>query len=270
MSCRVSVITVCYNCESILKDTCMSVLSQTYNDFEYVIVDGASNDGTGKIIEEVRNIALEKNIPFQVVSEKDKGVYDAMNKGAHLAEGEYILYMNAGDRFYSEDALAELCIGMQDGVDVLYGDTKMVFRWGKIINRPNVPTIEDPMPFIHQSCLTRRELILQHPFDLGYKIIADHNLFYQLKVKNSTFKYVPTIMSEYDARGGISAENPYRQYIEHAKIHGYDKQWWYPLRRMYYMIRFAFQMRIKKMLPSKMNDMIERKRRERLFKTTAE
>ena len=266
---KVSIITVCYNCHSIIKDTCMSVLSQTYQDYEYIIVDGASKDRTCEIIEEVRCLADAMNVPFQVVSERDKGVYDAMNKGARMAKGEYVLYMNAGDFFYSENALENLCFGLHEGVDILYGDTEMNFNWGKIVNKPQYPTIEEPMPFIHQSCLTRRALLLDYPFDLSYKIIADHNLYYQLKVNNAVFNYVPTIVSLYDAREGISANNPYWQYIEHAKIHGYDKQWWYPFRRLYYLVRFGLQMRIKKVIPKNLNDKIERKRREKLFNAMA-
>lgn len=266
---HISIITVCYNCKSSIKDTCISVISQSYKDFEYIIVDGGSTDGTTAILTEIKNIAFDKNISIQIFSEKDKGVYDAMNKGARLAKGDYVLYMNAGDTFYSNEALSNLCDGLSANVDVLFGDTMMLFNWGKILNKPGVPSIDDPMPFIHQSCLTRKSLLIHNPFDLNYKIIADHNLFYQLIVKDAKFKYVSTTVAEYDAREGISAENPYRQYVEYAKIHGYDKQWWYPLRQLYYLLRFGLQMRIKQILPQKINDSIERKRREKRFNTSS-
>lgn len=267
---KISVITVCYNCATILKETAMSVLSQTHNNFEYIIIDGGSKDNTNDVIDDIKAIAATKKIPVTAVSEKDKGVYDAMNKGAKLATGDYILYMNAGDYFFAEDSLDKLCTPLDITIDVLYGDTLMVFNWGEIINSPSTPTIENPMPFIHQSCLTKRDELLKHPFDLSYKIIADHNLYYALKKEGCKFIYNPVTVSRYDARNGISADNPYKQYVEHAQIHGYTKQWWYPFRKFYYMCRFGLQMRIKSILPKKYKDNIERKRREKLFNTKAQ
>lgn len=267
---RVSVITVCYNCGTVLKGTAISVLSQTYKDFDYIIVDGGSKDNTICVIDEIKAIAYKRNIPVTSISESDKGVYDAMNKGNRMATGNYILYMNAGDYFFTKDSLEKFCTALDDSTDVLYGNTQMVYNWGEIINRPPIPTIDNPMPFIHQSCLTKREALLKHPFDLSYKIIADHNLYYQLMNEGAIFTYNPVTVAKYDARNGISADNPYNQYVEHARIHGFTKQWWYPLRKFYYMCRFGLQMRIKALLPKRYKDNIERKRREKLFNAKAQ
>ena len=99
---KFSVITVTYNAEKVLEDTLQSVISQTYRHVEYIIVDGASKDGTIKIIDKYRERI------HTVVSEPDKGLYDAMNKGIALATGDYLCFLNAGDSFHEDDALQEM------------------------------------------------------------------------------------------------------------------------------------------------------------------
>ena len=99
---KFSVITVTYNAEKVLEDTLQSVISQTYRHVEYIIVDGASKDGTIKIIDKYRERI------HTVVSEPDKGLYDAMNKGIALATGNYLCFLNAGDSFHEDDTLQQM------------------------------------------------------------------------------------------------------------------------------------------------------------------
>lgn len=102
---KVSIITVCFNASKDLKITLDSVLSQTYTDHEYLVIDGGSQDSTIELLKEYEPHFKKAGIPFRYISEHDKGTYDAMNKGADLAHGEWINYMNAGDSFYSNDSL---------------------------------------------------------------------------------------------------------------------------------------------------------------------
>ena len=99
---KFSIITVTYNAEKVLEDTIQSVISQTYHHIEYIIVDGASKDGTLSIINRYRSRI------HTVVSEPDKGLYDAMNKGIALASGDYLCFLNAGDCFHEDDTLLSL------------------------------------------------------------------------------------------------------------------------------------------------------------------
>ena len=99
---KFSIITVTYNAEKVLEETIQSVISQTYHHVEYIIVDGASKDGTLSIIDRYRSRITT------VVSEPDKGLYDAMNKAISLASGDYLCFLNAGDCFHEDDTLQQM------------------------------------------------------------------------------------------------------------------------------------------------------------------
>ena len=116
---KFSVITVTYNAEKVLEDTVQSVISQTYHHVEYIIIDGASKDGTLEIVNRYRDRIN------QLVSEPDKGLYDAMNKGIALATGDYLCFLNAGDSFHEDDTLQKMVhsINGNELPDILYGET---------------------------------------------------------------------------------------------------------------------------------------------------
>ena len=127
MSTTVSVVTVCYNADKTISNTIKSVLEQNFSDYEYIIVDGASKDNTLNIVEGFRSGFEDKGISFKVVSEKDNGIYDAMNKGAKLCSGEWILFLNADDSFADPDVLKDLFTGKDYvGYDIVYGDSYRV------------------------------------------------------------------------------------------------------------------------------------------------
>lgn len=119
---KFSVITVTYNAEKVLEDTVQSVISQTYHHVEYIIIDGASKDGTLEIVNRYRDRI------HQLVSEPDKGLYDAMNKGIALATGDYLCFLNAGDSFHEDDTLQKMVhsINGNELPDILYGETALV------------------------------------------------------------------------------------------------------------------------------------------------
>ena len=101
MSCKITIVTVCFNAEEILEQTMLSVLNQTYSDIEYLLIDGGSKDGTLDIIKKYSD-------RVRWISEPDKGIYDAMNKAIKMASGEWINFMNAGDFFASTDVLEKV------------------------------------------------------------------------------------------------------------------------------------------------------------------
>ena len=119
---KFSIITVTYNAEAVLEDTIQSVISQTYHHVEYILVDGASKDSTLSIIDRYRDRIT------RIVSEPDKGLYDAMNKGIRLATGDYLCFLNAGDSFHEDDTLQQMVrsISGNELPDVLYGETELV------------------------------------------------------------------------------------------------------------------------------------------------
>ena len=115
-----SIITIVYNGENVLEGTIGSVLHQTFQNYEYIIIDGASKDKTLDIIEKYADKITK------IISERDNGLYDAMNKGLNLATGDFVLFLNAGDRFYSTDILKKIAAKITDDTDIIYGETMLV------------------------------------------------------------------------------------------------------------------------------------------------
>ncbi len=115
-----TIITIVYNSENVLEGTIHSVLNQTFQNYEYIIIDGASKDKTLDIIEKYADKITK------MISEPDKGLYDAMNKGLNLATGDFVLFLNAGDRFYSTDILEKIAGKVTEDIDIIYGETMLV------------------------------------------------------------------------------------------------------------------------------------------------
>ncbi|MBO4985402.1 MAG: glycosyltransferase [Bacteroides sp.] len=172
-----SVITVCYNAEQTLEETILSVITQTYHHHvEYIIVDGASKDSTPVLIEKYRDRIAK------VISEPDKGLYDAMNKGIALATGDYLCFLNAGDHFHEDDTLQRMVhtlAGKKELPDVLYGETELVDEHGHFLRMrrlaaPEVLTwksFRQGMLVCHQAFFAKRELV--EPYNLAYRFSAD-------------------------------------------------------------------------------------------------
>ena len=169
-----SIITVTYNAGAVLEDTIQSVIAQTYHHVEYIIVDGASKDNTLAIVARYRNRIA------RVVSEPDRGLYDAMNKGIALATGDYLCFLNAGDSFHEDDTLQQIVhsLAPQDTLPgVIYGDTDLVDAEGHFVRKrrlspPEVLTwksFRQGMLVCHQAFFARRDLV--EPYDLHLVVI---------------------------------------------------------------------------------------------------
>ena len=120
---KVSIVTVTYNSAQTLVDAMKSVLEQTYHDIEYIIVDGASTDST---IDIIRQYELQFKNRLKWISEKDDGIYDAMNKGIQLATGDVVGVLNSDDYFTSSDVIARMVAAFRDGADAVYGDVHFI------------------------------------------------------------------------------------------------------------------------------------------------
>lgn len=174
---KFSIITVTFRAEKVLEETIQSVINQTYKGVEYIIVDGGSKDGTLAIVEKYR-----KHI-HTVVSEPDKGLYDAMNKGIHLATGDYVCFLNAGDTFHDDHTLLQISRTLKGNrlPDVIYGETAIVDEKGHFLHmrRLSAPEVlhwksfKQGMLVCHQAFFARRELAVAHPYDLQYRFSAD-------------------------------------------------------------------------------------------------
>lgn len=167
----ISIITITYNAAGVIEATLLSVASQTYRDFEHIIVDGASTDDT-------LGIAC-KFAGLRILSEADDGLYDAMNKGMKMARGKYILFLNAGDTFHSDSVLESYARYALRGDDIIYGDTVVVDINRHIIgprhlSAPTALTFESfsqGMLICHQAFMVRKEIAPE--YDLKYRFSAD-------------------------------------------------------------------------------------------------
>ena len=130
---RVSVITISFNSEAVIKKTIESVLKQTYTDIEYLIIDGASKDKTVEIAESYKDAFAQKGIDYKIFSEPDKGIYDAMNKGISKATGEFVGLINSGDWY--EPAMIETAVKAYEEkpYDIFYADINLIKENGTII-----------------------------------------------------------------------------------------------------------------------------------------
>ncbi len=173
---KLSIITVCKNDAEGIKDTMESVLLQTWKDFEYIVKDGESTDGTKETAERYLPLFEKRGIPLKILSGKDSGIFDAMNKGAGEAAGEWIMFLNAGDTLAARSTLKKVFKDRDwEGTDLIYGDT-LEEEFGEYHYFRKAPgDIEERMPFSHQSVFARKDLIKEHPFNPDYPIAADYN-----------------------------------------------------------------------------------------------
>lgn len=217
---KITIVTVTYNCVGSLLDTMDSILSQTYPDVEYILIDGGSTDGTVDLIKK-----QERRIAYWV-SEPDKGIFDAMNKGIKQATGDWINFMNAGDRLASPQVLEEIFSREIDSsVGCVFGQTQNVAPDGKKMHKDkNTPFYLNPshfrgMGFNHQSAFVRTDLARRFPFDLSFKVAADYQMVNKIFLNGASFREVPLVVSEVDMMG-YSVQNRALQRREEARVSG--------------------------------------------------
>ena len=188
---KISVITVVLNDLLGLKRTVQSVLKQRCKDYEYVILDGGSTDGT---IEYINNLQIE-GIKR---SEPDAGIYNAMNKAVRLSKGDYCLFLNSGDTFYDDEVLAKAteAIGSSDlyvGNTVEIGNHKLI-GWA-----PDFLTVNYLMKtsIYHQSTFIRRELLVKYPYNESHKIVSDWEFFFERWLQGCSYEKLDFFVSNY-------------------------------------------------------------------------
>ena len=261
---KLTVVTVCFNAAEDLKKTLDSVLAQTFTDFEYLVVDGGSKDNTVALLESYKHLFVQSGKVFRYVSESDKGTYDAMNKGAKMAEGEWVNYMNAGDCFYAESTLQDFfAASLQENAGVIYGDTFQIFDFGSgIATEEDYKKDNTVMPFCHQSCFVKTKLMQEFMFDRSYRIIADHDLFYRLRKANVLFQYIPIIVAKYNGQYGLSATHPLTLRLEGLRVHQVTEKWYYPFALTWTYMRYGWVQPFKNHMPRWITEAwMKRKRR---------
>lgn len=216
----ITIIIVCLNCKPVIEETVLSVLDQNYKNFEVIIVDGGSSDGTIEIIEHLRN----KDERINFISEKDNGIYDAMNKGIRLSKGEYICFLNSGDFFYSNNVLKKVVENINSTTEILYGDFHSIDENSREFVS-NKELILNKFSFLkgtsicHQVIFAKSSILKQNNFDTCYKICADKDWIIKSYKSRYKFKHIEEVIVNY-RKNGIStlSENKYTMYLETKEI----------------------------------------------------
>ncbi len=197
---KFSIITVTYNAGNVLENTIQSVLAQSYDNYEYILVDGGSNDNTMEIVDKYREHFS------QIINEPDHGIYDAMNKGFRLATGDYLCFLNAGDKLHEEDTLQLIVYTMQGKnklPDIIYGETMIVDAEGQLLGMRRLSTPEvltwksfrSGMCVCHQAFLAKRELAV--PYNLTYRFSADFDWCIRVMKKSESFHNTHLVLIDY-------------------------------------------------------------------------
>ncbi|AOM76849.1 glycosyltransferase family 2 protein [Pedobacter steynii] len=213
---KLSVITIVYNNVKDIERTMLSVLNQTYQNIEYILIDGASTDGTKDIIYKYKSRLA------QFISEPDKGIYDAMNKGLSIATGDYVLFMNSGDEIYSPVTVAEV-FETAAAADIYYGETEMFNeRWESLGQRRHHSpenfdwqSFKYGMSISHQAIYVKRSLA--EPFNLEYKYSSDIDWIIRAAKNASSIVNTHSYVAKYLV-GGVSKKKHLASLKERFRI----------------------------------------------------
>lgn len=230
----ITIATVTYKAEAVLERTLRSVETQAYPRIEHLIIDGCSKDGTLSLVREYVERNTQPTHSIRLVSEPDKGLYDAMNKAIAMAEGDYIVFLNAGDKLHTDNTIEELVNTLewgQRGVNaaVIYGETDLVDNDGHFLRhrRLTAPEVLDDQSFLwgmlvcHQSFYVRTDLARQFKYNLDYRYSADYDWCIRIlqRAKKRHMRVVNThlVLTDYLSEG-LTTKNHRKSLIERFNI----------------------------------------------------
>jgi glycosyltransferase involved in cell wall biosynthesis len=214
---KISIITVVFNSKDFIERTIESIKNQVYRNIEYIIIDGASTDGTLQLIEK------HSEDICKWISEPDKGLYDAMNKGLELATGDFVCFLNSGDQIFAVDTLTKMLDNLADLPDIIYGETMIVDANGVEIGlrRLKAPdqlswkSFEKGMLVCHQSVYVKREIASY--YNLKYRIASDFDWVMKALKKAKSIHNSGLILTRF-LDGGMNKKNIPRALLERFKI----------------------------------------------------
>ena len=206
---RISIVTATYNSAATLPRTMSSVLAQTYPAYEYIIIDGGSNDGTLATIEKVRESFDEKGIRLIVVSEPDNGMYDAMNKGVEKASGDIIGIINSDD-WYEDDALETVAGAYRDEpFDLFYADLRLIFPGGKtIVKHSKDRRYQTSRHWNHPTTFITKEIYDKNKYRTDC-LHDDYDLILRLKKQGVKTRVVNKVLADF-SMSGVSHKRGFR------------------------------------------------------------
>jgi glycosyltransferase involved in cell wall biosynthesis len=210
----ISVVTVVYNGDKHIESTIESIVDQKYTNIEYIIVDGGSTDHTLEILKK-----YSSSIDFWI-SEKDNGIYDAMNKGKKLSNGDWLLFLNSGDFFVNQNVLSDFVDFVTNSkgvVDIFFGSTLVLNEIRKPKNQLEINDFILGLPFCHQSVFVSKEVYKAFDFDSSLKIYGDLIFFRRAYLKGFNFECINLPISNFDLEG-VSSKFSIIHFFELNKI----------------------------------------------------
>lgn len=218
---KITIVTITYNDIENLKCTVESVLKEKTDEIEYIIIDGASTDGTGDFLKTL------KDEEIVIISEPDNGIYNAMNKGIRMAEGQWIYFLNSGD--YLLDGVIQRVLGtLSPEADCIYGDVylsliydnKRYFKLEKASSSIEIEQLRKGMQCSHQAIFCKRDVLERmNGFDETFKTAADWELILRIKLQSYIFKYIGIPIAIYDKTGVSSKPHPVEKHNIRKKNH---------------------------------------------------
>ena len=211
-----TIITICYNIKDEIERTCKSIIDQTWQDFEWIVIDGGSTDGT---VDVLKKYADRIDV---LISEPDKGIYNAMNKGIKLAHGEWLNFMNGGDCFAANDVLEKVFKNKEYDADILYGNMNFCKK-RKTVSQMQYPHQVDKIYFHdgrigHQAAFIKYNLFEKYGlYNEKYKIASDWEKWIIFTENNCVFQHLDFIVCNFDIEG-ISSTNLTCSYKEIASV----------------------------------------------------
>lgn len=230
----VSIVTVTYNSEKTLEITMESVLTQTYDRIEYLIIDGASSDGTVSLAESYRERMEQKGIRLRIVSEPDSGIYDAMNKGIQLAEGDIIGILNSNDWYEPDTVETVVKEFAQENCDLLFANIRMHKRDGSsFVKKARIRSFQTSRDWNHPTMFVRADVYKSHPFR-NKGIHDDYGCYLQIAKEGYRMITLDKVLANF-RMGGVSNHKSLKEAVQRIKdryrwcyrVNGYSR--WYLL-----------------------------------------
>lgn len=251
MSCKLSIITINYNNARGLERTLKSVVNQNSKDFEYVVVDGNSTDASKEIIEK------NKTYINKWISDFDSGVYNAMNKGIEMANGDYLIFLNSGDKLVDQDVVSKVIPLLENNIEIIYGN--LIYSLNEIPQTLFVPSKNVDLSYFlnsflpHPSSFIKKSLFQKIGFyNEKFKIISDWEFFLRsIVIHKASYLHIDLVISDFD-NSGISSNSENEKLIHNEKQAVY-KELFPNLENEIKLIEFASSRRMRQIQNIKKN-----------------
>lgn len=255
---KISVVTICYNAIDGIEKTIQSVIGQTYKDIEYIVIDGGSTDGTVDVIKKYEEY-IER-----WVSEPDKGIYDAMNKGIEAATGDFIQFLNAGDVYHDKECLSLFVPQICPTTIIAYGKVNFIYSIMSKVREPYpLHYMKRRMPFNHPATFVKTSYHKEHLFDVSYRSSGDYDFLYKAYYNDHVkFQHIPVIIADFEAEQGISSSNYLLRKQEDARLQGIDNTIFWKITFTIESCVYEFKRLVKPFIPNACLETIKRRRIE--------